>query len=101
MIKSTICEEDDRTVMYFEGWLDTSEVKKAKKEMGPLFECSDRQIVLDLSGLKYICSGGLRLFIELLKDGRTKGNTLTLTGLSPYITKVFDETGFTRLFKIV
>lgn len=36
MIKSTICEEDDRMVMYFEGWLDTSEVKKAKKEMGPL-----------------------------------------------------------------
>lgn len=100
MVKTTLCEEGERIVMYFEGRLDTPETFKVDKEMKVLHDCHDKDIVLDLTALKYICSGGLRLFLSLLHSSRANGNTVTVTGLSPYIRKVFDETGFTRLFKL-
>lgn len=100
MIKTDLCEEEDRLVMYFEGRLDTPDAEKVKREMKPLYECHDKNIVLDFTNLKYVCSSGLRLFLTLLQEGRTKGCTVSCTNLSPYIRRVFDETGFTRLFKI-
>jgi len=54
-----------------------------------------------LTNLRYIASSGLRLFLKLLQIARGKGRVVTVTGLSPYIQTVFDETGFTRLFGIV
>ena len=56
--------------------------------------------MLDLTDLKYVCSAGLRLFLSLLHESRDKNNTVIVTGLSPYVRRVFDETGFTRLFKL-
>ena len=86
--------------MYFDGRFDTLDTDKVKKDMKVLFDSHDQNIVLYLTDLKYICSGGLRLFLKLLQDGRKNGCEITVTGLSPYIRKVFDETGFTRLFKL-
>ena len=100
MTKTTLCEEEDRLIMYFDGRFDTLDADKVKKDMKVLFDSHDQNIVLDLTDLKYICSGGLRLFLKLLQDGRKNGCEITVTGLSPYIRKVFDETGFTRLFKL-
>ena len=96
MIKTELCEEEDRLVMYFEGRLED----KVKKDMKELYDCHDKNIVLDLTDLKYICSAGLRLFLALLQEGRKNGCNVSVTGLSPYIRRVFDETGFARLFKL-
>ena len=70
------------------------------KDMKELYDCHDQNIVLDLTDLKYICSAGLRLFLALLQEGRKNGCNVSVTGLSPYIRRVFDETGFARLFKL-
>ena len=100
MIKTIICDEGSRLVMYFDGRLDTPDSLKVKKDMKELFDSRNRSIVLDLTSLKYICTSGLRLFLTLLQECHTTGNTVTITGLSPYIHRVFDETGFTRMFKL-
>ena len=75
MIKTELCEEEDRLVMYFEGRLDTPDADKVKKDMKGLF-------------------------LALLQEGRKNGCNVSVTGLSPYIRRVFDETGFARLFKL-
>lgn len=100
MFKSSICEEPDRVVMYFEGRLDTPEAAKTERQMKALYDYQNQSIVLDLTNLIYISSSGLRLFLALLQDARSKGNTVAVVGLSPYIRRVFDETGFSRLFKL-
>lgn len=86
--------------MTFDGRIDTPDAAKVKREMKPLYDSHDQTIVLDLTDLKYICSSGLRLFLGLLQESRVKNNTIDVVGLSPYVRKVFDETGFTRLFKL-
>ena len=100
MIQTTIEDKGDRIVMYFEGRLDTPETPKVEKEMKVLEDVHDRQIVLDLTALKYVASSGLRLFLSLLQHARANNSTVTLVGLSPYIDRVLEETGFKRLFKL-
>ena len=101
MIKTELCEEEDgRLVMHIEGRLDTPDAEKVKKDMQELLVCHDKDIVLDLTDLKYVCSSGLRLFLNLLQEGRKNSCNVTVTGLSPYLHKLSDETGFTRLVKL-
>ena len=83
MIQTTIDDKGDRIVMYFEGRLDTPETPKVEKEMKVLEDVHDRQIVLDLTALKYVASSGLRLFRSLLQHARVKNSTVTRVGLSP------------------
>ena len=59
-----------------------------------------KNIVLDCQMLEYISSSGLRLFLGLLKNAKTKGSTVTVTNLSDDLRRVFDEIGFTQLFNI-
>ena len=93
-------EEDGTAVMNFEGWFDTTASIQATRDMEKLQNLLDRNIVLDLTGLKYISSSGLRLFLSLLKDTRAHGGSVSITGASEYIRSVFEQTGFDNFFKI-
>lgn len=93
-------EEDGTAVMNFEGWFDTTAAIQAKHDMMILEDKLDRNIVLDLSGLKYISSSGLRLFLDLLKKSRAHGGSLSITGASDYLRQVFSDVGFTKIFTI-
>ena len=93
-------EEDGTFVVNFEGWFDTAATTQAKRDMEILQDKLDHNIVLDLTGLKYISSSGLRLFLLLLKDTRVHGGTLSITGLSDYLHQVFNDVGFTKIFTI-
>ena len=100
-LKTSFREEEDKFVMSFEGWFDTVASVQAKRDMEILQDKTDRNIVLDFTGLKYISSNGLRLFLNLLKDIRTHGGSVSVIGMSDYIRNVFDQTGFTKLFRII
>ena len=78
MIKTELCEEEDRLVMYFEGRLDTPDADKVKKDMKELYDCHDKNIVLDLTDLKYICSAGLRDRVR--RDSKVKNSRLPKDG---------------------
>ena len=99
MIKTELCEEEDRLVMYIEGRLDTPDADKVKKDMQELYECHDRDIVLDLTGLKYVCSSGLRLFLGLLKAAKPKGSHVFIRSMNEDLRQVFAMTGFINLFE--
>jgi len=98
-MKTTIKEENGTCVMSFIGRLDTSSSPQVEKEMQPLYDLTDRRIILDCSQLEYISSSGLRLFLRLVKNAKIKGCTVSLMGLSANIRQIFDETGLTRLFQ--
>lgn len=101
MMKTTFTEESDKLVMTFEGRLDTAASVQTGREMRVLNESNGRDIILDVTSLDYISSSGLRLFLKLLKDARANGSKVCITGMSDYLSQVFEETGFTRLFTII
>ena len=94
-------EEDGTFVVNIEGWFDTTTSIQAQRDMEILNDKLDHNILLDLTGLKYISSSGLRQFLLLLKDTRSHGGSLSITGLSDYLCQVFNDVGFSKLFNII
>lgn len=57
-------------------------------------------VVVDCSGMNYICSSGLRVFLALNKEVVQKGGKLTILRLQPLVKNVFDMSGFSQIFHI-
>ena len=98
-MKTTFKEENGDFVMYFEGRLDTAAAPATEKEMAPLTECAGHDIILDCTALEYISSSGLRIFLSILKNAKSKGSHVYIRGIIDEIRKVFTMTGFYNLFE--
>ena len=66
-MNTTLKEENNYYVMYFDGRLDTAAAPEADKATLPLLESEGHDIILDCSKLEYISSSGLRIFLNVLK----------------------------------
>jgi len=56
-------------------------------------------LVVDVSGLEYISSVGLRSFVLLAKSLQTAGGAVLLCGMKGLVKEVFDMTHLTSLFR--
>lgn len=65
-----------------------------------LAKAAEPRLVVDLSGLEYVSSAGLRVFLMLAKKVKASGGRLVLCSLSPSVRQVFDLAGFTALFVV-
>ena len=82
------------------GRLDTPASPDALKELAPLFEQADKEIVLDCKQLSYISSSGLRIFLMLRKEAAAKGGKVIVRSINEDIRKVFMMTGFLNQFEL-
>lgn len=88
------------------GRLDATTSPKLKQEIEALFSEGRYRLVLDLAGLEYVSSPGLRVLIEARKRAREwkitdlEGGDVRIANLPPRIKEVFDLTGFTALFDL-
>ena len=93
----------DTIVIAPTGRLDQSNADAFKTELAPhLEQCAKDQdrVVLDLSGLDYISSAGLRVLMLAAKQTKAQGGTLMLSGLQPLVKEIFEISRFTLLFEI-
>lgn len=96
-----IREENGGYIAAFVGRLDTPSAIKAQQDITVLIENADKEITLDCSGLEYISSSGLRLFLALRKEATAKGGKIIVKNINDEIKKVFMMTGFYNLFTIL
>jgi stage II sporulation protein AA (anti-sigma F factor antagonist) len=61
-------------------------------------DAGDRLLVLDLAGLEYISSIGLRVFMMAAKRVRVVDGKVVVCALQPAIQEVFTIAGFSALF---
>ena len=98
-MKTIIKQENSNTVVYFEGWLDTSVAQQVQEDVDTLDYDSGKDIILDCSRLEYISSSGLRIFLCILKSAQPKGSHVYVRGLNDDLRQVFTMTGFINLFE--
>ena len=98
-MKTTIKNENTDLVMYFEGRLDTAAAPQTEREAQALNDCAGHDIILDCSQLEYISSSGLRIFLSILKNAKSKGSHVYIRDLNTDLRQVFAMTGFTNLFE--
>lgn len=99
MITITINEEGKRLVATIAGDLDNSASSEAERGLTPVFECTDRDVVIDCSGLNYISSSGLRIFLNVFKHCRSYGHKAILRHPNEVVLEIFCVGGFLQLFE--
>ena len=60
-----------------------------------------QQVVLDLTGLEYISSAGLRVLMLAAKQSKGQKGTLLLTGLQPLVKEILEISKFTTVLAIL
>ncbi len=65
------------------------------KEMG----AGKSKLVVNLSGLEYTSSAGLRALLNAVKESRQLGGDLRIAAVKPTVNKVFEMSGFTSILK--
>ena len=89
----------DVTVLGLVGRLDTDTSADLELAVQDLLQAGVRKFLVDLTGVGYVSSAGLRVLLSLGKTVDNSGS-LRLSGLNPTVRQVFDVAGFTQLFAI-
>lgn len=74
-----------------------SELQKLVAELSLGF---GTKLIIDCTDMDYICSSGLRVFLQLSKDAKQVGASLVVRGLQPLVLNVFQITGFDKFIAI-
>lgn len=80
------------------GRLDTITAPDFDEAVNQHLEQGAGHLVLDLAGLEYISSAGLRSMLMLAKKMKAQSGALVLCGLNQMIAEVFEVSGFLALF---
>jgi len=99
-MNTTIKEEEGKMIAELVGRLDTLAAVQTAKDVQPLIDSECQHIVLDCAGLEYISSSGLRIFISILKATKARKGEVVVQNINDEIKKVFEMTGFNKLFII-
>lgn len=92
--------EDEILVLELVGRLDTKTSGVFEKTVSTHLGEGQRRFILDLAGMEYVSSAGLRIFLVLAKKVSGGTGSLALCGLNAQVKEVFDIAGFTRLFTL-
>lgn len=87
-------------MLSLEGRLDAVSSDEAGTRIDGVIEDGAEKIVLDLYGLEYISSSGLRVMLAALKKVRSRGGDIRLAALMPFVREVFEISGFSRIFLV-
>ncbi len=71
-----------------------------ERRIGELVAGGERVLVVDLSGLTYVSSAGLRVFLSAAKKLKAAGGKLLLCSLGGMVQEVFVMSGFADILAI-
>lgn len=90
-------------VLAVAGKIDQLSAEPFRELLAPhLAACGADQdaLVLDLSGVDYISSAGLRVFMLAAREIKPRQGKLSLVGLQPVVREIFEISKFSLLFPI-
>ena len=93
-------DEDGVWVLQATGRLDSYSSRDFEQSVNQAIETRDGGLVLDMEGLDYVSSAGLRVLLMAAKQMRGKARPLALCGMRSNVREVFDISGFSSLFEI-
>ena len=96
----TVSSSDGFVVVKVDGRIDTTNASEFELKMTGLIEGGSAKVILDCTGLNYISSSGLRVFLVIQKSMLAGGGLFRLCCLQPGIREIFDISGFTKIFSI-
>jgi anti-sigma B factor antagonist len=87
-------------VLTVSGRIDATTSEDFKGTLDSFIDGNYATILIDLAGVEYISSMGLRILLAAQKKLRQKKGDVRLAALQPFVAEVFEIAGFAKLFKI-
>lgn len=88
------------TALALAGEIDVYTAAKLREKLLALCEQNKHKVVVDLSGVTYMDSTGLGVFIGAYKASQNADGVFSLTGLTPRVARLFKITGLDELITI-
>lgn len=99
-ISIDVQEQELQTTITLAGEIDAYTAPKLRETTFPYTEKQQANVVIDLSGVSYMDSTGLGVFVGLFKSLNANEGTLQLVGLSERLKRLFDITGLADIMNI-
>ncbi len=87
------------TVVSITGSLDALTAPQLTDHLNQKMGEGHHQLVVDLAGLEYTSSAGLRVMLNAVKEARQRGGDVRVAAVRPTVIKVFEMSGFTSILK--
>lgn len=88
------------SVLKIKGRIDTIHSSALEDEVNQLFDSGEKNLIFNCSGMNYISSSGLRVFLVAQKKAKAINGKLFLSNMQPAIQEIFRISGFSNLFRI-
>lgn len=93
--------DGDRATLALGGRLDAVAAPELEQRVHAMMESGCRRVVVDLAGLEFVASAGLRVFLALAKLVKKAGGRLAFCKLTDPVMKIFQMSGCVDIFTVV
>lgn len=87
-------------LLHLFGRLDALSAPLLEERLKPLLEPSAQRVIVDCSGVDYVSSAGLRVFLSTQRHLVLHGGGMAFCSLSPAVSELFSLSGLDSLFLI-
>ncbi|MEU6412984.1 STAS domain-containing protein [Microbispora sp. NPDC046933] len=87
-------------VVALEGALDYTNAERLRRDVEAALGEEHRELVLDLSGLNFCDSTGIRILLSVRKLMQERHGAVTLAGLNARLARIFRVTGLISAFTV-
>jgi anti-anti-sigma factor len=81
------------------GRIDAVTALDFQQDCAQVVRGAEKLVVLDLGGVQYISSSGLRSLLVIGKELQERGGVLRLANLTPTVSQLFEQSRFYSLFQ--
>lgn len=99
-METDIKQENDITTISVKGSVDALTAAELTKTISKQIVDSHVNLVIDLTGLDFMSSAGLRALLGAVKESRSQGGDLRIVSTNPGIDKVLKMSGFHNIAKV-
>jgi anti-sigma B factor antagonist len=96
----TTSDKGPYTLVSIAGRLDATTAQAFDAEAKALESGPPKDVIVDLSGLEYLSSSGLRSFLSLAKSARKAGRKAAFCSLTPMAREAFRIAGFMSIMEV-
>ncbi|MDQ1336385.1 MAG: hypothetical protein QG552_3335 [Thermodesulfobacteriota bacterium] len=93
-------KEKDRFIITVTGRIDAVTAPEFETRLLDWINAGETRLIVDLGGLEYISSAGLRSILTIAKNLKTKQGKLALCSLRDTVKEVFEISGFSTIIPV-
>lgn len=93
-------KQNDITILAVSGRLDSDTSPEAERRLNALHSDGGQHVVLDLAGVDYLSSAGLRVLLTAAKRVQQRQGKLVLAAPATQVAQILDMAGFTAIIPV-